>query len=66
MKRIRKHFGFKDNRVYDPLPLETKECVICKKEIKVADGTTAKYHSCCRKFRNNKFDAFDHIKKYHA
>ncbi len=65
-KKIRKYFGEKDNKIYDSLPLESQLCLVCKKEIKVADGTISNYHGCCRKFRSKKFYAPEHIKECHA
>lgn len=65
-KRIRKWFGVKDGRVYDSLPLNKKNCQVCSKEMLVADGSEAKYHKCCRKFRNNAQSAWNHIQENHG
>lgn len=65
-RAMRNFFGAKQGKRYDSLPLDKKICAVCLKDMMVADGTIAKFHGCCRPFRNNAFSAHAHIEQEHA
>jgi len=63
---IRRKFQHDDGRLLDAIPRVEKLCAICKTTMMVSENQEARYHKCCRKFRNNEYGAHSHIEKEHG
>jgi hypothetical protein len=67
-RNMRDHFGAKrpDGKPLPALPMKDGTCGVCGGPTKTADGSICKYHKCCRKYKNNRFAAQQHIREFHS
>jgi len=64
-RQIRTKFKHPDGRLLDSIPRKEMRCQVCMNVMMVSESQIVRYHSCCRKFRNDKWGANRHIEEFH-